>query len=85
MDVGVDETRRYELAFGVDGLVDLAVEVFADMDDLVALVDNDAVTDKSMAPAVMAYDPASLDGSAHSVSFSHWLHIPARERAPAGK
>jgi hypothetical protein len=50
--------------------VDLAAKTFADMYDLVALIDHDAVTDESMPAPVVADDPAPVNDSAHGVFLS---------------
>jgi hypothetical protein len=84
VDVRIDKSRCNELAFGIDGLVDLAVEAFANMYNLVALIDHDAVTDEGMPAPAMADDPAAIDGNAHGVSLSLFqpqLRIRARARA----
>jgi len=68
MDVGIDEAGRKELSLGVDDLVDLAVESFADVEDLVPLEHEFSVVDEGVMPALMAHDPRRLDFGAHAFS-----------------
>ncbi len=68
MDVGIDEAGRNQLALCADDPVDLAVESFADVEDLVALEDELSVADEGVMPTLMAHDPRRLDFGAHAVS-----------------
>ena len=70
MDVGVDEARRDELAGGVDGRVDAAVERLADMDDLVAFVDDNAVMDQPMTAGRRGRRSSRSDQGPHGRSIS---------------
>src|SRR5690242_7841991 len=68
MHMGVDEARRDELAGGIDRGIGGAIEGFPDLDDPVALENDDAVADQPMASALMADDPARSDDSPHDDS-----------------
>src|SRR5262245_2399641 len=68
MDVGVDEAGRGHLSLGVDDPIDLALESFADAEDLVALEHELPVADEDVTPALMAHDPRRLDFGAHAFS-----------------
>ena len=65
MDVRVDETGSDKLTGGVDRRVGMPVERLADVDDPVALVNDDAVLDQPMAAGLVANNPARSDQGPH--------------------
>jgi len=66
VDVAVDEARGDELAAGVDGAIGLAVEAVADVQDAVVLVDDLAIAQQLVVPAVEPDHPAALHQGVHA-------------------
>jgi hypothetical protein len=58
MNMRVDKPRRDKFSRGIYRSVGSAIECLADMQDPVALINDDPVTDQTMTPAFMADDPA---------------------------
>ena len=75
-DVGVggDEARRQHAVARVDRLVRGALERAADVDDALALDENDAVAQQAVAAAVEGDDPAGADRGAprHYLTSRRW-------------
>ena len=69
MHVGVDEARRDQLVAGVDLVVDCALEVLADEQNGIAVIDQLGIAPEGMMPAGMRDQPAAGDARAHGSSF----------------
>src|SRR6185437_167603 len=65
----IDKTGRYQFAFGIDGSVNRAFEILADIDDPVAFVDDHAVMDEAVTASLMTYDPARRNRRTHISPF----------------
>jgi hypothetical protein len=68
VSVGGDEPGREDAITSVDGLVDVALERAADVDDALALHDHDPVAEETVAGAVEGDDPAGPDDDAPRVT-----------------
>ena len=61
----VDKPRAHQLAFGIDGLVDTAIELPANVQDAIIFYNHHAVLENGMMPVLKTDHPATFYQRAH--------------------